>query len=91
VFFRDDYRLIAKFAEYPKPIVSIMHGMTMGGGNSLAGHSSTRVVTDRAKLGQPETGYGIVHDGGATWGGPHVVHGAGEPVQQFSFGGSGSA
>ncbi|MGI9824513.1 enoyl-CoA hydratase/isomerase family protein [Agromyces sp. Marseille-Q5079] len=67
VFFRDEYRLIAKLAEYPKPIVSIMHGMTMGGGISLAGHVSTRVVTDRVKLGQPETGYGFVPDGGATW------------------------
>ncbi|MBM7830675.1 enoyl-CoA hydratase [Agromyces cerinus] len=67
VFFRDEYRLIAKLAEYPKPIVSIMHGMTMGGGIALAGHASTRVVTDRVKLGHPETGYGFVPDGGATW------------------------
>ncbi|WP_395243231.1 enoyl-CoA hydratase/isomerase family protein [Agromyces sp. MMS24-K17] len=67
VFFRDEYRLIAKLAEYPKPVVSIMHGMTMGGGISLAGHVPTRVVTDRVKLGQPETGYGFVPDGGATW------------------------
>ncbi|MWB98581.1 3-hydroxyisobutyryl-CoA hydrolase [Agromyces seonyuensis] len=67
VFFRDEYRLIAKLAEYPKPIVSIMHGLTMGGGISLGGHVSTRVVTDRIKLGQPETGYGFVPDGGATW------------------------
>lgn len=67
VFFRDEYRLIAKLAEFPKPVVSIMHGMTMGGGISLAGHVATRVVTDRVKLGQPETGYGFVPDGGATW------------------------
>lgn len=67
VFFRDEYRLIAKLAEFPKPIVSIMHGMAMGGGISLAGHAGTRVVTDRVKLGQPETGYGFVPDGGATW------------------------
>ncbi|WP_170296947.1 enoyl-CoA hydratase/isomerase family protein [Agromyces salentinus] len=67
VFFRNEYRLIAKLAEYPKPIISIMHGMTMGSGISLAGHVSTRVVTDRVKLGQPETGYGFVPDGGASW------------------------
>jgi enoyl-CoA hydratase len=67
VFFRDEYRLIAKLAEFPKPVVSIMHGMTMGGGISLAGHVSTRVVTDGVRLGQPETGYGFVPDGGATW------------------------
>ncbi|WP_177232142.1 enoyl-CoA hydratase/isomerase family protein [Agromyces sp. CF514] len=67
VFFRDEYRLIAKLAEFPKPVVSIMHGMTMGGGISLAGHVTTRVVTDRVKLGQPETGYGFAPDGGATW------------------------
>lgn len=67
VFFREEYRLIARLAEYPKPIVSVMHGMTMGGGLSLAGHVSTRVVTDRVRLGQPETGYGFVPDGGASW------------------------
>ncbi|GLI29008.1 putative enoyl-CoA hydratase [Agromyces rhizosphaerae] len=67
VFFRNEYRVIAKLAEYPKPVVSIMHGMTMGGGISLGGHVSTRVVTDRVNLGQPETGYGFVPDGGATW------------------------
>ncbi|WP_164863517.1 enoyl-CoA hydratase/isomerase family protein [Agromyces sp. LHK192] len=67
VFFRDEYRVIAKLAEFPKPVVSIMHGMTMGGGLSLGGHVSTRVVTDRIRLGQPETGYGFVPDGGATW------------------------
>ncbi|WP_353809834.1 3-hydroxyisobutyryl-CoA hydrolase [Agromyces sp. SYSU T00194] len=67
VFFRNEYRVIAKLAEYPKPVASIMHGMTMGGGISLGGHVATRVVTDRVKLGQPETGYGFVPDGGATW------------------------
>ena len=31
-FWRDEYRLNAKIAEYPKPYVAFMQGFTMGGG-----------------------------------------------------------
>ena len=66
-FLRDEYRLNAMIAEYPKPFVAIMDGVTMGGGIGLAGHASIRVVTERSKLAMPETRIGFCPDVGGTW------------------------
>ncbi len=41
-FWRDEYRLDAKLAEYPKPVVSFLHGFTMGGGVGIGCHASHR-------------------------------------------------
>jgi enoyl-CoA hydratase len=46
-FWRDEYRMNAKLAEYPKPVVSFLQGFTMGGGVGWAatprtGWSATR-------------------------------------------------
>jgi enoyl-CoA hydratase len=48
LFFRDEYRLNARIAEYPKPIVAFMDGIVMGGGIGLSAHASHRVVTPAA-------------------------------------------
>ncbi|QEO14304.1 enoyl-CoA hydratase/isomerase family protein [Agromyces intestinalis] len=66
-FFREEYRLDAAIARYPKPVVAIMDGITMGGGIGLAGHASIRVVTERSKLAMPETRIGFTPDVGGTW------------------------
>ncbi|MDO7883329.1 enoyl-CoA hydratase/isomerase family protein [Salinibacterium soli] len=66
-FWRDEYTLNARIARYPKPVVSIMDGLALGGGVGLAGHSSHRVVTERASVGMPETTIGFVPDVGGTW------------------------
>jgi enoyl-CoA hydratase len=67
VFFRDEYALNARIAEYPKPIVVLADGITMGGGIGLAGHAAIRVVTERSKLAMPETRIGFCPDVGGTW------------------------
>ncbi|MFE1665224.1 enoyl-CoA hydratase/isomerase family protein [Microbacterium sp. P02] len=67
VFFRAEYALNARIAEYPKPIVAIADGITMGGGIGLAGHASVRVVTERSRLAMPETRIGFTPDVGGTW------------------------
>ena len=67
VFFRDEYALNARIAEYPKPIVAIADGITMGGGIGLAGHAAIRIVTERSKLAMPETRIGFTPDVGGTW------------------------
>jgi enoyl-CoA hydratase len=67
VFFREEYALNALIAEYPKPIVVIADGITMGGGIGLAGHAAVRVVTERSRLAMPETRIGFVPDVGGTW------------------------
>ncbi|MBS0124406.1 3-hydroxyisobutyrate dehydrogenase [Aestuariicoccus sp. KMU-90] len=66
-FWRDEYRLNAKLAEYPKPIVSFLHGFTMGGGVGLGGHCSHRIVCDSTRISMPECGIGFVPDVGGSF------------------------
>lgn len=66
-FFRAEYRLDAMIARYPKPVVAIMDGITMGGGIGLAGHAAIRVVTERSRVAMPETRIGFTPDVGGSW------------------------
>ena len=66
-FFRAEYRLDALIARYPKPVVAIMDGITMGGGIGLAGHAAIRVVTERSRVAMPETRIGFTPDVGGSW------------------------
>ena len=66
-FFRLEYRLNARIARYPKPIVTVMHGMTMGGGIGLGAHASHRIVTERSVLAMPEVKIGFAPDVGGTY------------------------
>ncbi|MDF1801615.1 MAG: 3-hydroxyisobutyrate dehydrogenase [Thalassobius sp.] len=66
-FWRDEYRMNAKLAEYPKPIISLMQGFTMGGGVGLGGHVSHRVVCDSTQISMPECGIGFVPDVGGSF------------------------
>lgn len=66
-FFRAEYGLNARIAGYPKPVVAIADGVTMGGGIGLAGHAPVRVVTERSRLAMPETRIGFTPDVGGSW------------------------
>lgn len=66
-FFRSEYRLDDMIARYPKPVVALMDGITMGGGIGLAGHASIRVVTERSRVAMPETRIGFTPDVGGSW------------------------
>ncbi|MBG6237471.1 enoyl-CoA hydratase [Mycetocola sp. CAN_C7] len=65
-FWHDEYELCATIAEYPKPFVSIMDGITMGGGVGVSGHAGIRIVTERSRVAMPETRIGFSPDVGGT-------------------------
>lgn len=65
-FWRAEYRMNAKIAEYPKPIVAFMQGFVMGGGVGVGGHASHRIVGETTQIAMPETGIGLIPDVGGT-------------------------
>ncbi|MET0888484.1 MAG: enoyl-CoA hydratase/isomerase family protein [Mycetocola sp.] len=65
-FFREEYAVNALIGEYPKPVVTLADGVTMGGGIGLAGHAQVRIVTERSILAMPETGIGFTPDVGGS-------------------------
>lgn len=66
-FWRDEYHLNARIKRYPKPIVVFMDGVVLGGGVGISAHASHRIVTERSRIGMPETGIGFVPDVGGTY------------------------
>lgn len=66
-FWRDEYHLNARIARYPKPVVTLMDGVVLGGGVGISAHASHRIVTERSRIGMPETGIGFVPDVGGTY------------------------
>ena len=61
-FFFDEYRLNSLIARYPKLYVALMDGIVLGGGVGVSAHGSHRVVTERTRIGMPETGIGFTPD-----------------------------
>ena len=66
-FWADEYTMNAQIKRYPKPFVALMDRIVLGGGVGVSGHASHRVVTERTRLGMPETTIGFVPDVGGTW------------------------
>ena len=66
-FWREEYVLNAMIKRYPKPYVSLIDGICMGGGVGLSVHGSHRVAGDRFMFAMPEVGIGFFPDVGATW------------------------
>jgi enoyl-CoA hydratase len=65
-FWRDEYRLNRKIFLYPKPVVTFLHGFTMGGGVGVGCHASHRIVCDNSQLAMPECSIGLVPDVGGS-------------------------
>ncbi len=66
-FWRDEYRMNALIADYPKPYLALMDGIVLGGGVGVSAHAEYRVVTERSRIGMPEVGIGLIPDVGGTW------------------------
>jgi enoyl-CoA hydratase len=65
-FWQEEYRLNALINGYPKPYIAFMDGLVLGGGVGISAHGSVRIVTERTRMGMPETTIGFVPDVGGT-------------------------
>jgi enoyl-CoA hydratase len=65
-FFQEEYALDLMLHQFPKPVVVLADGLTMGGGLGLAAGAGLIVATERTRLAMPETRIGFFPDVGAT-------------------------
>lgn len=65
-FFEAEYRLDYIMHCYPKPLLTLGHGIVMGGGYGLFSASNYRVLTERSRLAFPEIAIGLFPDAGGT-------------------------
>ena len=66
-FFHDEYQLNHLLFTYAKPTLSVMDGVTMGGGVGIALPCRWRIATERTRFAMPETGIGLFPDVGGGW------------------------
>ena len=66
-YWRDEYVLNAAIRHYPKPYISLIDGIVMGGGAGVSVHGSHRIAGDNFLFAMPETSIGFFPDIGATW------------------------
>ncbi len=59
--------LFIRIADLPMPVIAALDGWALGGGAELAFAADFRIGTTRLKIGNPETGLGIVAPAGALW------------------------
>ena len=66
LFFEEEYALDLYLHRFPKPIIVIADGITMGGGLGLSAGADMVVATESSVMAMPETGIGFFPDVGAT-------------------------
>lgn len=66
-FWQTEYRVNSLIARYPKPYIALMDGLVLGGGVGISAHGNVRVVTERTRMGMPETTIGFAPDVGGTF------------------------
>ncbi len=66
-YFRDEYSLNQLIHHYPKPYISYLDGITMGGGVGISLHGSHRIATPNFLFAMPETKIGFFPDIGARY------------------------
>lgn len=69
--------LFVRVHRLPLPVIAAIDGYALGGGAELAYAADFRIASRRARIGNPETGLGIMAAAGATW---RLAELVGEPL-----------
>lgn len=66
-FFRNEYQMNVAIAEFTKPYISFVDGITMGGGVGVSIPGDFWVASENTLFAMPETGLGLFPDVGGSW------------------------
>lgn len=66
-FFADEYAMNTQLFHFPKPYISLIDGICMGGGVGVSWHGRYRVSGPKTLWAMPETGIGFFPDVGVCW------------------------
>lgn len=64
--FRKEYEFNCLIRNYPKPYISLIHGIVMGGGVGISVNGRIRILSDKVMMAMPEVGIGFFPDVGST-------------------------
>lgn len=63
-FFREEYQVNYALASFPKPVIALVDGITMGGGLGMSMHADHRIITPSTWASMPEAAIGFITDVG---------------------------
>jgi len=66
-------RIYDVMSSFPKPVIAMINGFCLGGGNEVMASCDLRVASEKARFGQPEINLGLIPGGGGTQRLPRLI------------------